>query len=128
MNSLSKALMLVLLLFGTSILGIAQQSNNPNTTQLQTVKGGDNPIYKITINVVERSTAAINYRSRSGPTPIEFKGTPLFPKAHGHATIETKKGYTEILAKFDNIQAATRYGPEYLTYVLWAITPEGRAV
>jgi len=88
---------------------------------------GDQPIYRITINVVERSTKAINYRHRGGSTTIGFRGTPLLAEAHGEAKIESKQGYIEIEVEFDELQPATRFGPEYLTYVMWAVTPEGRA-
>jgi outer membrane protein OmpA-like peptidoglycan-associated protein len=102
-----------------------QQPANP--TQVQTQQGGTNPIYKITINVVERTTKAINYRNRGGATKIDFRGTPLLPEARGEAKVESKQGYIEVEVEFDNLQAATRFGSEYLTYVMWAVTPEGRA-
>src|SRR5258705_6697537 len=98
----------------------------PRRVQVQ--KGGDNPIYKITINVVEREATAINYQHRSGSTTIDFKGTPLLPEARGEAKVESKQGRIDVNAEFDDLQPATRFGPEYLTYVLWAISPEGRAV
>jgi hypothetical protein len=88
----------------------------------------DNPIYKITINVVERSTTAVNYRHRSGSTLLDFRGTPLLPSAHGVAEVESRRGYIEIKTQIKDMQPASRFGPEFLTYVLWAITPEGRAV
>jgi len=97
-------------------------------SQVKVQRSGDNPIYKLTINVVERTTPAINYRHRSGSTPIDFKGTPLLPEAKGEAKVESKQGYMEIQARFDKLQPATRFGPEYLTYVMWAITPEGRPI
>ena len=96
--------------------------------QTATPKSGDNPIYKITINVVDRTATAINYRHRSGSTTIDFKGTPLLPKARGEAKVESKQGYIEVEVEFDDLQPATRFGPEFLTYVMWAISPEGRAV
>lgn len=83
------------------------------------------PIYRIT--VVERSIPAINYRHRGGSTTIDFKGTHLLPEARGEAKVESKQGYIEIEVEFDDLQPATRFGPEYLTYVMWAISPEGRA-
>lgn len=97
------------------------------SAQGQAQREGDNPIYKITINVVQRSTVAINYRQHSAFTTIDFRGTPLLPEAKGKAYVDTKQGYTSINAEFDTLQPATRFGSEYLTYVLWAITPEGRA-
>jgi outer membrane protein OmpA-like peptidoglycan-associated protein len=96
--------------------------------QVEVQRGGDNPIYKITINVVERQTTAVNYRHRGGSTRLDFRGTPLLPSSHGEVDVEGKKGYMEIKAEFKDLQPATRFGPEYLTYVLWAITPEGRPV
>jgi outer membrane protein OmpA-like peptidoglycan-associated protein len=58
---------------------------------------------------------------------VGFGGTSLLPNAHGEAKVESKKGYIEIEVEFDKMQPASKYGAEYLTYVLWAITPEGRA-
>lgn len=81
------------------------------------------PIYRIT--VVGRTTAAINYRS-SGRTKVDLKGTALLSSARGVAEISAQNGHTEIDARFSGMQRATRFGSEYLTYVLWAITPEGR--
>jgi len=83
------------------------------------------PIFRVT--VVGRTTAAINYRPRSGDTKVDFAGTALLPEAKGFAEVSGEKGYIRIDAHFDELQPATRFGPEYLTYVLWAITPEGRA-
>jgi outer membrane protein OmpA-like peptidoglycan-associated protein len=85
------------------------------------------PIYTITVNVVGRTTPAINYQHRSGATKIDFRGTPLLPAARGEAKVESKQGYIEIEVEFRNLQSATRFGPEFLTYVMWTITPEGRA-
>jgi outer membrane protein OmpA-like peptidoglycan-associated protein len=93
----------------------------------QVKQGGKQPIYTITINVVDRTTKAINYQHRNGSTTIDFRGTPLMPAARGEAKVESKQGYMEVEVEFDNLQSATRFGPEFLTYVLWAITPEGRA-
>src|SRR5262249_10279194 len=122
-----RALKLILLgiSMGLAAPGQAQQPANP--TQVQVRRSADNPVYKITVNVVERTTKAINYRHHSGSTKIDFRGTPLLPEARGEARVESKQGYMEIEVDFDDLQGATRFGPEYLTYVMWAITPEGRA-
>jgi len=85
---------------------------------------GLTPIYRIT--VTERTTKAISYRNRSGATKIDFAGTALMPAAHAEAKVDSKKGYIEIEVEFRNLPEATQFGAEYLTYVLWAITPEGR--
>ena len=83
------------------------------------------PIYNVT--VVDRTTKAINYQYRQGPTKIDFRGTVLLPHGKGEATVESKQGRTEIDAKFENLTSPSAYGREYLTYTLWAITPEGAA-
>ena len=49
------------------------------------------------------------------------------PAAHGEASVESKQGYIELGVEFRNLQSATRFGPEFLRYVMWTITPEGRA-
>ncbi len=86
-------------------------------------QSGPAPIYRIT--VVQRTTKAINYQYRNGPTMIDFVGTALLPNGHGEANVNSKKGRTEIDASFKNLPESNRFGPEYLTYVLWALTPEG---
>ncbi len=83
------------------------------------------PIYRVT--VVDRTVSAVDYQYRNGPTNIDFRGTVLLPTAKGGATVESKAGRTEIDARFDHLAAPIRFGGEYLTYVLWAITPEGHA-
>jgi outer membrane protein OmpA-like peptidoglycan-associated protein len=82
------------------------------------------PIYQVT--VVERTVKAINYKYRSEPTMIDFRGTVLLPKAKGEALVQSKQGRTDIDAKFENLSEPQRFGVEYLTYVMWALTPDGR--
>jgi outer membrane protein OmpA-like peptidoglycan-associated protein len=83
------------------------------------------PLYRI--QVVGRDIPAINYWHRSGSTKIGFAGTSLLPQGKGQADV-TSKGQTFIDAKFEGFVPANSFGPEYLTYVLWAITPQGRPV
>jgi outer membrane protein OmpA-like peptidoglycan-associated protein len=82
-------------------------------------------VYKTTARMVEHTIKAINYEHRDS-TWIDFRGTELLPKAHGIAKVDSEKGYTKIEARFDDLKAASGFGPEYLTYVMWAITPSGR--
>jgi len=110
----------------------AQTAQAPNPTQqlnptenASRMANGSVPIYRVT--VVARTTKAINYNHRSGPTNIDFRGTTLMPEARGEAKVESKQGVIKIDAHMERMQPATTYGPEYLTYVMWAITPEGRA-
>ena len=100
------------------------QAANPTQEWVQSQPSASIPIYRVI--VIERTMKAINYQHRNGATMIGFSGTSLLPDAHGEAKVESKKGYIEIEVEFDKLQPATKYGAEYLTYVLWAITPEGR--
>jgi outer membrane protein OmpA-like peptidoglycan-associated protein len=84
------------------------------------------PTFRVT--VVSRSIQAVNYKHRGGATKLDFAGTDLMPQADGQAKVESKKGYIEIEVEFGNLQKPTTFGNEYLTYILWAISPEGRAV
>ena len=83
------------------------------------------PIFRVT--VVERTTSAISYRHHSGWTKVDLHGTPLAPAASGHADVNSRPGYIEVKTQMHHLESASKYGPEYLTYVLWAITPEGRS-
>jgi outer membrane protein OmpA-like peptidoglycan-associated protein len=111
-----------------SALLSAQPTQAPNPVQ-QSVSNGNNgapmPIYRVT--VVARTMKAINYNHRSGATHIGFHGTALMPEARGEARVESKQGVIKIDAQMQKLQPATKFGAEYLTYVMWAITPEGRA-
>jgi outer membrane protein OmpA-like peptidoglycan-associated protein len=83
-------------------------------------------VYKV--QVVGRDIPAINYFHRNGSTKIGFSGTALLPGAKGEAKVDARPGRTSIDANFVGLTPANGFGPEYLTYVLWAITPEGRPV
>ncbi|MFZ1205438.1 MAG: OmpA family protein [Candidatus Acidiferrales bacterium] len=80
------------------------------------------------VNVVSRTTPAVSYRHHSGSTKVDFQGTDLMPSATGEAKVNSKRGDMQIKAEFSGLQKPTSFGGEYLTYVLWAISPEGRAV
>jgi outer membrane protein OmpA-like peptidoglycan-associated protein len=77
---------------------------------------------------VSRTTKAVNFRRAGGATKLDFQGTELLQTASGEARVENKGNRTEIDAKFENLEDATKFGLEYLTYVLWAVSPQGRAV
>jgi len=101
------------------------KTTSPGQTTSQDQGSQSSPLYRVT--VVARTTKAINYSHAKGSTPIDFKGTVLMPFAKGEAKVEGKKGVTSVSAKFDKLSPASQYGPQFLTYVLWAVTPEGRA-
>ena len=87
-----------------------------------------NPTTVFRVSVTSRSVQAVNYKHRGGATKLDFAGTDLMPLANGQAKVESKKGYIEIEVEFGNLQKPTTFGNEYLTYILWAISPEGRAI
>jgi outer membrane protein OmpA-like peptidoglycan-associated protein len=108
----------VLVSLGASTLVQAQTTVTPDNNQT--------PVYRV--NVVSRTTRAVSYRHRSGSTKIDFQGTDLMPAAAGEAKVESKRGTMDIDAEFSGLDRPTSFGTEYLTYVLWAISPEGRPV
>lgn len=79
------------------------------------------------VTLVVRTTKAINYRHLSGPTKIDFRGTVLQSQARGEAQVESRRGAVRVQAQFEKLEPASRFGSGFLTYVLWAISPEGRA-
>ena len=122
-----KLMGLILTLCLSSVLyGQTSQAPSPMKQGDRYEQNEEVPIYRVT--VVAKNTKAINYRHRSGSTKIDFRGTPLMPEARGEAKVESKQGVIRIDTKMEKLQPATRFGIEYLTYVMWAITPEGRAI
>lgn len=104
--------------------GPQNQSNAVPMTQVG--MRDDVPLYRI--QVVGRDIPAINYFHRNGSTKIGFQGTSLLPQATGSGKVESRLGRTSIDASFEGLSPANGFGNEYLTYVLWAITPEGRPI
>jgi outer membrane protein OmpA-like peptidoglycan-associated protein len=76
---------------------------------------------------VSRTAKAVHYR-QGGTVKTAFQATELLAGASGEAKVEAKKTNVTIDAKFQGMEEATKFGLEYLTYVLWAVSPEGRAV
>src|ERR1700733_3807024 len=124
--------MLLAVLLGAAASAVYGQEASPTARPQQSqpvmpAESGNNnvPLYKI--EVVGRDIPAINYWHRSGSTKIGFAGTSLLPQGKGQADVSSK-GQTFIDAKFQGFVPANSFGVEYLTYVLWAITPQGRPV
>ncbi len=115
-----------LLLIAGIVLGLSAFAQTNSQENQTVVHLNPTPVYRVT--VVSRSVQAVNYKHRGGATKVDFAGTDLMPAANGQAKVESKKGYIEIEVEFGNLQRPTTFGNEYLTYVLWAISPEGRAV
>ena len=97
------------------------QANQPTVVVVDTASA-----YRVV--TISRSVQAVDYRHRGGASDVDFAGTTLLPSANGKAKVRSKRGTMEVEAEFGNLQNPTTFGAEYLTYVLWAISPEGRAV
>src|SRR6266568_7820242 len=110
--------MFLVLLF--TALCLAQDASAPPEPMNET------PVFRV--QVVARTTKAVNYRHRGGSTTVDLKGTSLMPEASGRAKVNGKEGRLEIDAEIAHMAPATKFGGQFLTYVLWAITPEGRSV
>lgn len=133
MNRKGKSFALLALagFFGYSTVALSAQEPNPTAQapsheEQNDIKKDDKGIYLYRVKVVQRDLDAVNYLHRSGSTKIGFKGTTLLPLAKGEATVNSERGGIHIAARFQGLTPANGFGPEYLTYVLWAITPDGR--
>jgi outer membrane protein OmpA-like peptidoglycan-associated protein len=106
----------------------AQEANPTSQTAPQNneITKQENGIYLYRVKVVQRDLDAVNYFHRSDSTKIAFKGTALLPTAKGEAKVTSERGGIVIEARFDGLTPANGFGKEYLTYVLWAITADGR--
>src|SRR5947199_3444225 len=87
---------------------------------------GSAPLFAV--HMTTRTVQAVNYQHHGGETKIDFSGTAIMPSANGVAEVKSQRGSIAIEAEFGELQKPTAFGTEYLTYVLWAISPEGRAV
>ncbi|MES2392449.1 MAG: OmpA family protein [Acidobacteriota bacterium] len=119
------------LLAGLCVVASAQEPNPtaiaPGARHGNVVAEGPNgDTYVYHVKVVQRSLDAVNYVNRNGATEVNFAGTELMPAVTGEAKVESVTGKTKISMKLDGLTPANGFGPEYLTYVLWAISADGR--
>jgi len=114
------------LLFVAAIVLSVPATAQTNSQNLTVERMSPTPTFRVV--VISRSVQAVNYKHRSGSSKLDFTGTELMPAANGEAQVNSKRGSIDIEAEFGNLQKPTTFGNEYLTYVLWAISPEGRAV
>ncbi len=116
-------LLITALILSVPAATLAQETNP--TQNLPPNGQGSEPIYKV--EVVSRSIDAVSYQNHAGWTKVDFQGTSLAPKAKGTADVNSKLGHMEIKVDIKDLPAARNFGPLFLTYVLWAITPDGHA-
>ena len=115
----------ILLFAMGSVLSLSAiaQANPPMTVVMDSANSSST--YRVV--VITRSVQAVNYQHQGGASSVDFAGTALLPAADGKAKVRSKRGTMEVEAEFGNLQTPTTFGNEYLTYVLWAISPEGKA-
>jgi outer membrane protein OmpA-like peptidoglycan-associated protein len=104
----------------------ARSGGFPQVSQAAAIRADQTSMYQMIL--VDRTVKAVKYAHRSGSTKIDFEGTELMAGAKGEAKVDSHRGAMEIKVEFSNMQKPTTFGGEYLTYVMWAISPEGRPV
>ncbi len=111
----------------TTLITVAISAYSQQSQPQPPPSHGDSvPIYKVT--VVQRALQAVNFKPHAGPTEIDLKGTVLMRNAQGDAFVEVKNGYTKVDLNVKRLDPPSVFGPEFLTYVLWAVTPDGKSV
>lgn len=78
-------------------------------------------------NLTMKSIKAVGYRVGGWSTKVDLKGTELMSQAAGEAKVEARQGKTNIEVSIKNLAQPTKLGAEFLTYVLWVLTPDGRS-
>jgi outer membrane protein OmpA-like peptidoglycan-associated protein len=77
-------------------------------------------------DVIRKSTNAVGYQVGGGATKVDLKGTSLASRTSGEAEVKAEKGITNIKVKVLGLPESTKLGAEFLTYVLWVVSPDGR--
>ena len=109
-------------------LGIAVGLSTLAQANAQSSVTEDSTSSLFVVHMTTRTVEAVNYQHHGGATKIDFAGTAMMPSANGVAEVKSQRGSIAIEAEFGELQKPTAFGTEYLTYVLWAISPEGRCV
>ena len=109
-----------------SVLSVSAFAQAGPQQSIALVPVGSTPTY--VVSETSRTVEAVDYQHRGGASEVDLAGTALLPSADGKAKVRSKRGTMEVEANFGNLQSPTTFGAEYLTYVMWAISPEGHAV
>ena len=76
---------------------------------------------------LQRETVAVTYPLEQSVT-VKFRGTTRLPRLQGEAKVSrTGRRGTRVELSIKDLPRAYELGDIYTTYILWAITPEGRA-
>src|ERR1700738_4881889 len=109
-------------------VGVALGLSAFSQAKAQTMPATDDHAPLFQVHMTTRTVQAVNYQHHGASTKIDFLGTAMMPAASGVAEVKSQRGSIAIEAEFGELQKPTAFGTEYLTYILWAISPEGRAV
>ena len=127
MNSCKRGIAGALLVASVTLLApLARSGGVPQDSTTRAERAERKAMYQMVL--VDRTVKAVKYAHRSGSTKINFEGTDLMSSAKGEAKVDSHRGAMEIEVEFWDMQKPTSFGLEYLTYVMWAISPEGRPV
>jgi outer membrane protein OmpA-like peptidoglycan-associated protein len=76
---------------------------------------------------IRRETVAVSYPLEQ-TVSLKFRGTTRLPRLTGAAKVRrTGRRNTRVEMSIDNLPRAYELGSVYTTFVLWAVSPEGRA-
>ena len=82
------------------------------------------------VNVREPDGQILSYRHLAAPTEVHMRGTRLAPDARVKLKIGSRPGFVELDINRGGITGLTpahKFGKDFLTYVLWAVSVDGRA-
>ncbi len=126
MNSCIRSIARGLLIASVATLAPSIRAAAPQSTPAAAARADQSSMYQMVL--VDRDVKAVKYEHRTGSSKINFAGTDLMPSAKGEAKVASNRGAIKVKVEFWNVKKPSTFGPEYLTYVMWAISPEGRAV
>lgn len=77
---------------------------------------------------ITRTVTAVGYQVGAGGTKVSMVSTDLMPGAAGEAKVEikSKAAVASVEVSVKGLKSPSTIGAEFLTYVVWAVTPEGR--
>ncbi|MBS1955174.1 MAG: OmpA family protein [Cyanobacteria bacterium SZAS-4] len=76
-------------------------------------------------NIVNATISAFGYPIGSGFQKVNMAGTSVASQASGNAWVDPRQGATSIILRVSSMPQATSLGAEFLTYVLWTVSPDG---
>ena len=88
------------------------------------------PVQLRVVEVKEPDGQILSYRHLAGSTEVVMRGTGLAPKAQVKLKIGSRPGFVELdinRGGISGLEPAPRLGKDFLTYVLWVVSVDGKA-